>query len=166
MYNVRKCMRKKRTVETFPAARIEARGQYVLAVDVSAFLLGVLLFFLLSRIPLLISPLAFFFLCLSLAVAAGIHGLRWIANGIRTVCVDGEGLSVERGKKRTVLRVERDAIRSVRAARFPGSRRVIVELRDGGPRSVRRPARLVIGAETFPPKDFERLEESLGRFVM
>jgi hypothetical protein len=119
--------------------RIDAQPAYLAVTNAGAFLLGTLLVFLLSRIPLLLSPLAFWALVIVLGAALSLEILSWYRKGPRSITIEKDGVRLERGSSRTILWLEWRMIADVRMTRSVRGRRIRVDLRDGKRKSASGP---------------------------
>jgi hypothetical protein len=127
---------------------LHAHPRYLMATDIGAFLLSVVVLFGVSRIPLLFSPLAFGMLTLILAAGFAADIWLWFARGIRIVEVDGERLSVYTGKALGARTLDRAGISTLRVAQGVGRRTVVVKPRSG--------ATIRIREDAFPRDQFSR----------
>ena len=101
---------------------IHAHPRSLITTDAAALLVAELLLFALSRIRLLLSPLAF--LLLGLGVLAGFAtdvGI-WFWKGIRAAEISDDLLTVYRGRSLSPEEFKRPVVLSVRISRLPGSR--------------------------------------------
>jgi hypothetical protein len=109
------------------------------AIDAAGFLAGAILLAALRFVPQLLSPLAFWLLLAALAAAFGADLFLWQSRGIRAIELDGEALSLHRGRRRPVRQIiERSSVRGVRARRRWGSRVVEIRLRRPDERGIAR----------------------------
>jgi hypothetical protein len=148
------------------AIKIFARPAKLIGIDAGAFVFGCIILFLLSLIPLFISPVLS--VCLAVCLGAAFTGdvLLWYFRGIRAVQADGNGLRIERGRLPDVSRIRNTEIRKVVIRSFIGSRTIVVIVNDEGSKARRipRPApRLRIGESPFSRDDFDRLIKAMGR---
>jgi len=127
---------------------LHAHPRYLIASDAAAYLVSVVVLFAISRVPLLLSPLAFAVLCLLLAAVFGGDIGQWFSRGIRLVEIDGERISVYAGAALRTRGFDRVAIRSIRVRRGIGRRSVVLKLRSGGTVRIREDA--------FPREEFAR----------
>ena len=103
---------------------IHAHPRYLVATDAAALLVAELLLFALSRIKVLVSPLAS--LLLGLGVLAGFAadvGL-WFWKGIRAAEISGDVLTVYQGKSLRPVEIRRSIVVRLRVSRMRGSRTV------------------------------------------
>ncbi|OHD74791.1 MAG: hypothetical protein A2177_15510 [Spirochaetes bacterium RBG_13_68_11] len=98
-------------------------------IDAAGFLLGAVLLVAARLVPQLISALAFWLLLAALACVFGVDLLLWFARGVRAIELDGDTLTVRRGRSRTAQRIERVAVRSVRSRRTWGGQMIAIGLR-------------------------------------
>jgi hypothetical protein len=148
-------------METWPimksAISIQSHLRYLVATDAAALLVAELLLFALSRIRVLISPLAF--LLLGIGVIAGFAadvGL-WFWRGIRAAEISDEQLTVYRGRSLFPETYLRSVIMSVRISRLPGSRSARLQTLSG--------RRLRITENAFPREEFSRLLAALREWA-
>jgi hypothetical protein len=125
----------------------------LVATDVAALLLAELILFALSRIRVLISPLAFtlFGVGVLAGFAAGV-GL-WFWKGIRAAEISDDLLTVYRGRSLLPERILRSIVLTVRISRLPGSRSVRLMTMSG--------RRLRIAENAFPHEEFSRFLAAL-----
>jgi hypothetical protein len=116
-----------------PLFRMDARPLLVVAADVGAFLIAVLLLALLTLVRSLISPLAFGVLAAALAAGFGLDLLLWVRRGIRSVEIDPDQLTLYRGPSMVPQRVPRGAVSSSRAVRGLGRRVALLRMARGRP---------------------------------
>ena len=116
-----------------PLFRMDARPLLVVAADVGAFLLAVLLLALLTLVRSLLSPLAFGVLAVALAAGFGLDLLLWVRRGIRSVEIDPDRLTLYRGPSMVPQRVPRAAVSSSRAVRGLGRRVALLRMVRGRP---------------------------------
>ena len=132
---------------------LRAHPRHLIATDVGAFLLSLVVLFAFSRFPLLLSPLAFALLSLLMAGVFGADIGLWFARGIRLVQIDGERISVCAGRSLRTRSFDRAGIRSLRVLRGIGRRTVILKPRSGGTVRIREDA--------FPREEFARFAVSV-----
>ena len=135
---------------------IQAHPRYIVATDAAALLVAALLLFGLSRIRLLMSPLAF--LLLGVGVLAGFAadvGL-WFWKGIRAAEISDDQLTAYRGVSLSPETFMRSVILSVRISRLPGSRTVRLRTMSG--------RRLRITETAFPRDEFSRFLAALEKW--
>ncbi|HTP57418.1 MAG TPA: hypothetical protein VMM82_00785, partial [Spirochaetia bacterium] len=87
----------------------QAHARYVLATDLAAFLLAVLIVLLASRIKVLLSPLALVLVIAALGLVFVGDVVIWLTRGIRSIEVDEQSLTLYRGrdlKARVITRQE------------------------------------------------------------
>jgi len=136
---------------------IQAHPRYLVATDVAALLVAEILLFALSRIRVLISPLAF--LLLGVGVIAGFAadvGL-WFWKGIRAAEISDDVLTVYRGRSLFPEAFLRSLVLSVRIARLPGSRSARLRTMSG--------RRLRITENAFPREEFSRFLAALQEWA-
>jgi hypothetical protein len=133
--------------------RMDARPVLLYTASAGALVLIAALLLLARLVPALVSVLAV--VLLSAAVAAGLTAevLVWQARGIRSVEIDGDTLTVYRGRTLAAQAVARASVTALRAARRWGGRIAVLTLKDARPgkRTVLR-----IGEEAFPREQFTR----------
>lgn len=100
-------------------------------------------------IPRLLSPLAFWLLLAALVAALGTGQLAWHLCGVRAAELDGDALTLRRG--RGALRIDRGAVLGVRKRR--GGRLLVVSARGVRGRRFRVP----LSDEAFDPAEFAAL---------
>ena len=136
---------------------IQAHPRLLITTDIAALLLVELLLFAVSRIRVLISPLAF--LLFSVGVLAGFAadvGL-WFWKGIRAAEISDDLLTVYRGRSLLPETIRRSAIMAVRISRLPGSGRVRLMTMSG--------RRLRIVENAFPHEEFSRFLAALQEWA-
>ena len=111
-----------------------AHLRYLLAADLAAFVLGLLLLLLASRLPSFLSPLALAILIAGLAVWFGLHIVLWLFSGIRSVEISAGVLIVYRGRRLEADRIERRSLSEIRIRRRLG-RRTVTLLHSSGKRT-------------------------------
>jgi hypothetical protein len=116
-----------------PLFRMDARPLLIVAADVGAFLLAVLLLALLTLVRSLLSPLAFGVLAAALAAGFGLDLLLWMRRGIRSIEIDPDQLTLYRGPSMVPQRVPRVAVSSSRAVRGLGRRVALLRMVHGRP---------------------------------
>ena len=116
-----------------PLFRMDARPLLIVAADVGAFLLAVLLLALLTLVRSLLSPLAFGVLAAALAAGFGLDLLLWMRRGIRSIEIDPDQLTLYRGPSMVPQRVPRVAVSSSRAVRGLGRRVALLRMVRGRP---------------------------------
>ena len=100
------------------------------AIDVAGFLAGAVLLAALRFVPQLVSPLAFWLLLAALAAAFGVDQFLWFSRGIHAIELDGDTLTLHRGRRPSVRHlIERPSVRGVRARRSWGGQAVEIRLR-------------------------------------
>ncbi len=132
---------------------IQAHPRYLVATDAAALLVAEILLFVLSRIRILISPLAF--LLLGVGVLAGFAadvGL-WFWKGIRAAEISDDKLTIYRGAALFPEAFMHPVVMSVRISRQPGSRSARLRTMSG--------RRLRITENAFPREDFTRFLAAL-----
>lgn len=110
---------------------IHAHPRYLVATDAAAFLVAELVLLALSRIRVLVSPLAS--LLLGLGVLAGFAadvGL-WFWKGMRAAEISGDLLTVYRGRSLHPVEIRRSLVMRLRVSRLPGSRTVRLRTMSG-----------------------------------
>jgi hypothetical protein len=122
--------------------------RYILATDLAAFLLGALIVLLASRIRDLLSPLAAVAVIAALALAFGGDLMIWVSRGIRSIEIDGETLTLFRGRELTPQIITRQEIVTLATKRRFMRRTVTMRL--SGLKVVR------ITEEAFSPEVFSR----------
>jgi hypothetical protein len=132
---------------------VQASFHYLVIPSAAAFLLLELALFLLTRIATLLSVLAFGLLTLLVAGGFAFELLAWQAQGIRSLELDSETLTLYCGPVLAPRKVERQSVRSVRLREGLGRRTVELVLSSG--------KRLRIRSDAFPPEPFERFCASL-----
>jgi hypothetical protein len=139
------------------AASLDAHPRYLLATDVAAFVLGTLVLAALGRIPRFISPLAIGLLVACLAILLGLDLLRWHLNGIRSLRLEGEDLTVYRGPGLAAQQVPRRALAALRVSRRLGKRTAVLRLGNG--------KKLRISEDAFPREAFGRFLSALEQWA-
>jgi predicted membrane metal-binding protein len=119
--------------------RLESRPGRIPAIDAGGFLLGVVLLVAARLVPQLISPLAFWLLFAALVCAFGVDFLFWLMRGVRAIELNGDVLTLRRGRSRTVQRIERASVRSARSRRSWGGRVIQIRLQQPGGRGAGLP---------------------------
>jgi hypothetical protein len=132
---------------------LRAHPRYLISADVGAFVLSLVVLFALTRVSLLLSPLAFALLSLLMAGIFGADIGLWFARGIRLVEVDGERISVCAGRSLRTRSFDHAGIKSLRVRRGIGRRSVLLKPRSGGTVRIREDA--------FPREDFARFVVSV-----
>ena len=95
-------------------------------------------------VPQLISPLAFWLLFAALVCASGVDFLLWFTRGVRAIELNGDVLTLRRGRTRTVQRIERASVRSMRSGRSWGGRVIQIRIRQAGSPGAGRPVGYLI----------------------
>ncbi len=131
-----------------------AHFRYIFATDLAAFLFAALIVVLASRIPALISPLAVAVAVAALAVAFGSDVALWLYKGIRTIELDGQTLTLFRGRELTQQVITRQEIIAVTTRRRFRRRVVVVRLS--------RLHVVRITEEAFAPEVFSRFLSALA----
>jgi hypothetical protein len=126
----------------------QAYLRYILATDLAAFLLAVLIVLLASRIPDLLSPLAAVVVIAALAIAFGGDVVIWVSRGIRSIEIDEETLTLFRGRALKPQVIRRQEIAGLVIKRRFMRRTVTVRLS--------RIKVLRITEEAFSPEAFSR----------
>ncbi len=126
----------------------QAYLRYILATDLAAFLLAVLIVLLASRIPDLLSPLAAVVVIAALAIAFGGDVVIWMSRGIRSIEIDAETLTLFRGRALKPQVIRRQEIAGLVIKRRFMRRTVTVRLS--------RIKALRITEEAFSPEAFSR----------
>ena len=132
---------------------IQAHPRLLITTDIAALLLVELLLFAVSRIRVLISPLAF--LLFSVGVLAGFAADVgcWFWKGIRAAEISDDLLTVYRGRSLLPEKIRRSVIMTVRISRLPGSASVRLMTMSG--------RRLRIAENAFPREEFSRFLAAL-----
>jgi hypothetical protein len=133
---------------------LNAHPRYLIATDLIAFVLAAALVLLLTRIPMLLSPLAAALLVAALAALFGVEILVWFRHGIRSVEMDDASVTIFRGPGFFPRRIERGSIARIRIPRRPGRRVVIVKVSAGD--------RITIAEDAFPREAFARFLSAIG----
>jgi hypothetical protein len=110
---------------------IHAHPRYLVATDAAAFVVAELVLFALSRIRVLVSPLAS--VLLGIGVLAGFAadvGL-WFWKGIRAAEISDDVLTVYQGRSLLPLQVKRAVVLRLRVSRLPGSRTIRLRTMSG-----------------------------------
>lgn len=133
--------------------RMDARPVLVYTASAGALALVVGLLLLARLVPSLVSLLAV--ALLSAAAAAGLAAevLVWRARGIRSVQLDGDTLTVYRGRALAAQEVARAAVTALRTVRRWGGRVAVLTVKDARP-GKRSGLRISEGA--FPREQFGR----------
>ena len=109
------------------------------AIDAAGFLIGAILLVAVRFVPQLISPLAFWLLLSALAAGFGVDLILWFSRGIHAIGLEGDTLTLHRGRRRSVRQlVERASVRSVGARRSWGGQVLEIRLRRYGDRGIAR----------------------------
>jgi predicted membrane metal-binding protein len=116
--------------------RLESRPGRMPAIDAAGFLFGAVLLVAARLIPQLISLLAFWLLLAALACGFGVDLFLWFHRGVHAIELDGDMLTLRRGRSRTVQRMERTLVRSVRSRRTWGGQKIVIKLRQPQVRGV------------------------------
>jgi hypothetical protein len=99
------------------------------AIDATGFLIGTVLLIAVRFVPQLISALAFWLLLVALAAGFGIDLLLWFSRGIHAIELDGDTLTLHRGRRHSIRQlIERASVRSVRSRRSWGGQTVEIGL--------------------------------------
>jgi len=143
------------------------------AIDAAGFLAGAILLAALRLVPQLVSPLAFWLLLAALAAAFGVDLFLWFSRGIHAIELDGNTLTLHRGRRRRVRQlIERPSVRGVRARRSWGGQAVEISLRRDGDRGIAHLAsrlfsrlaghgRVLLREDAFDQKAFAELARQL-----
>jgi hypothetical protein len=102
------------------------------ATGAAGFALGAILLVAARFVPQLISPLAFWLLLAALAAGFGVELLLWASRGVRAIELDGDTLSLWGGRTRSIQRIERSAVRTVRSRRSWGGNSIELTFPDRG----------------------------------
>ena len=136
---------------------IHAHPRYLVATDAAALVVAELLLFALSRIRLLVSPLAS--LLLGLGVLAGFAadvGL-WFWKGIRAAELSDDLLTVYEGSSLRPVEIKRSVVLRLRISRVAGSRMVRLRTMSG--------QRLRMAENAFQREEFTRFLRALQEWV-
>ncbi len=138
-------------------AAIRAQPRYLIVTDVFAFVLVELLLVAVSRVHILLSPLAF--VLLTLAAAAGFIAdvAIWYWTGIRSAEISEDELAVLRGPSLEPQSFARASIARLTVRRFLGVGAVRFRTRSG--QYVR------ISENAFPREEFRRFLAEMERWV-
>ncbi len=147
-------------------ARAEARVGRLIATNAGTLAAAGVILFVLTRVRILLSGLAFALLIGALAVILAAEVGLWLWRGIRVLEVDADGLRLTRGVRRSTSWIGREQIRGVRLTRRIGRGRIVVAL-SYELRLLRLaiplPWRLVIPEDAFGDEDFLLLSTELDR---
>jgi len=127
---------------------LHAHPRYLIATDAGAFILSVLVLFVIFRVRLLLSPLAFTVLVILMAAGFGVDIGRWFARGVRLVEVDGNRLTLYSGPGLTTRVIEGAPLSQARVRQGIGRRTVILKPVAG--------RRVSIREDAFPREEFAR----------
>jgi hypothetical protein len=133
---------------------IQAGTATLLAPNIAAFVLVVLVLFALTRVASLLSLLAFAGLSLLTAAGFAAELIAWRARGIRCMDLDDEMLTVYRGRSLAAAQVRRNMVRSIRIRSLLGRRTITLFMVTG--------KRLRIRGDAFSPAPFEQFSAALA----
>jgi hypothetical protein len=133
---------------------VNAHPRYLIATDAASFAIGAVLLLLVSRIRLFLSPLAVLLLIICLAMGFGFDILIWFLNGIRSIELDGESLTLYRGLSLEMQRFNRETITAVSVRSRLGRRSVVLLLGEKH--------KLRIAEDAFPSEEFARFLSALA----
>lgn len=135
---------------------LSAHPKYLIASDIIAFLFSALALFAVSRIPMILSLLAFALLTAVVALGFGADIGLWFLRGIRSVELSDDAITFYKGRSLVMQRIERRSVTRLRIARLLGRRRAILFLSSG--------SRLRITEDAFPREAFGRFLTALGQW--
>jgi hypothetical protein len=138
-------------------ASLDAHPRYLLATDIAVFAIGSAAVIALRLLPRIFSPLAVALMVIGLGALLGLDLLLWHLNGIRSLRLEGEGLTLYRGPGLSARQVERRSIASLRISRRLGKRTAVLRMAKG--KKVR------IAEDAFPPEAFSRFLASLEEWM-
>jgi hypothetical protein len=148
---------------------VRAKARYIIATNTGAFVLGLLILFGLSRLPLLLSPLASGLIAAGFALVLGGDLLFWVFRGIRLIEIDTYGITLFVGRRREARKIEADAIRAVRLIHRLGRRRIVLSLKEAQTRAPfwKRALRkeLMISDDAFSREDFAKIIGQTAKFA-
>jgi len=127
---------------------IHAHSRYLIVTDAAVLVLVEALLFGVSRVRVLLSPLAFWLISAAVLIGFALDVAAWYWKGIRAVDVDDELLTVYRGRSLSARAFPRSSIVRLKVTRFPGARRVRLRASSG--------QREIIGEQAFPRDEFTR----------
>lgn len=133
---------------------VNAHPRYLIATDAASFAIGAVLLLLVSRIRLFLSPLAVVLLIICLAMGFGFDILIWFLNGIRSIELDGESLTLYRGLSLETQRINCETITAVSVRSRLGRRSVVLLLGEKH--------KLRIAEDAFPREEFARFLSALA----
>jgi hypothetical protein len=132
---------------------IHAHPRYLVTTDAAALILVELLLFIVSRIRVLLSPLAFQVLGVGVLIGFAADVAWWFWKGTRAAEVSEERLTLWTGPTLMPTEIPRSTILRSRIIRRPGSRRVLIRTMSG--------KRLRISENAFPRDEFTRFLAAL-----
>jgi hypothetical protein len=138
-------------------ASLDAHPRYLLATDITAFVVGAILVIALRLIPRIFSPLAIALMVVGLGIILGLDLLAWHLSGIRSLRLEDEELTLYRGPGLVMLRVQRRTITSATISHRLGKRRAVLRLANG--------KRVRIAEDAFPREAFSRFLASLEEWT-
>ena len=136
---------------------IHAHPRYLVATDAAALLVAEVILFVLSRVRVLLSPLAFLLLGLGVLLGFAADVGLWFWKGVRAVELSDDLLTVYRGPSLAPEAVQRSVILSARISRLPGGRSVRLRAMSG--------RRLRITENAFQRDEFTRFLAALQGWV-
>jgi hypothetical protein len=136
---------------------IQAHPRFLITTDIAALLLVELLLFAVSRIRVLISPLAFLLFGVGVLCGFAADVGLWFWKGIRAAEISDDLLTVYRGTSLLPEEIQRSVVMTVRISRLPGSRRVRLMTMSG--------RRLRITENAFLHEEFSRFLTALQEWV-
>ncbi|MGA2976404.1 MAG: hypothetical protein ABSF77_13925 [Spirochaetia bacterium] len=135
---------------------LSAHPKYLIASDIIAFLFAALALFAVSRIPMILSPLAFAFLTACIALGFGADIGLWFLRGIRSVELADDAITFYKGRSLLMQRIERGSVTRLRIARRLGRRSAVLFLSSG--------SRVRITEDVFPREAFGRFLTALDQW--
>ena len=138
-------------------ASLDAHPRYLLATDIAAFAVGVVVVIALGFIPRIFSPLALVLMVIGLGALLGLDLLLWHLAGIRSLRLQGEDLTLHKGAGREEVRVQRSAVVSLRVVRRLGKRTAVLRMTSG--KQVR------VAEDAFPREGFARFLAALEEWA-
>jgi len=132
---------------------IHAHPRYLVATDAAALPLVEILLFAVSRIRLMLSPLAYLLLGIAVVLGFAADVGAWFWKGIRAAELTDDVLTVYRGRSLAPQVFARVTVRRMKLSRLSGARSVRLRTLSG--------RRMRIVESAFPPEEFSRLLTAL-----
>ena len=136
---------------------VDGHARYLIATDAAAFAVGAVLLLLVSMIRSFLSPLAVALLIACLAIGFGIDIGVWFLQGIRSIELDEESLTLHRGPSLEIQRVDRGAVSAVTLRGRFG--------RHGAVLLLGTKKKLWIAEDAFPKEAFARFLSALSHWL-